>query len=191
MSRLSYLLAPALACAPLAPAAATPPAERVGPYAEAYGGANFAGAVEGASSGEAGTGAAFGVRGGYRILPWLAAGAAVELATLPVDGLPGGNFSFFGIEAVGIVPTEHVEVVGGFALGYDSARGTYGDYSGFPGLRLRIGARVPVVRYLDLGLDYGVTLPQSDDEVQSGGRTYHVVPAWLHQVSVVATVPFW
>ncbi len=173
------------------PAGGTPPAKRSGPYAEAYAGLNLAGAVEGESSGEAGLGAAFGVRGGYRLLPYLALGAAVELATLPVEGLPSGNFSLFALEAVGIWPTEHVELHGGVALGYDSARGTYGDYSGFPGLRLRVGARVPIVDHFDLGLDYGLTMPQSDDEVVSDGRTWHVVPAWLHQVTVVAGVPFW
>lgn len=192
MSHLSVSIALMAVFSLLAPAAdATPPAERVGPYAEAWGGVNLAGAVEGETGGEAGVGAAFGVRGGYRLLPWLAAGATVELATLPAEGLPGGNFSFFGLEAAGIVPTTHVEFVGALALGYDSARGTYGDYSGFPGLRLRVGARVPIVDFFDMGLDYGLTLPQSDDEVQVGGRTYHVVPAWLHQVTVVAAVPFW
>lgn len=170
---------------------AAPPAERVGAFVEAHGGLNFAGSVEGESGGEAETGAAFGLRGGYRLLPYLAAGAVAEFATLPVQGLPSGNFSFVGLEAAGVFPTEHVEVVAGLALGYDSARGTYGDYSGWLGLRLRAGVRVPIAAYFDLGLDYGLTLPRADEEVESGGRRYRVVPASLHQVSVVAAVPFW
>ncbi len=170
-----------------APAGATPPAERVGIYVEAHGGVNLGGSDVGA---EAEAGAAFGLKAGYRILPWLAAGAVAEFATLPAAGLPSGNFSFFGVEAAGILPTAHVELVLGLALGYDSARGTYGDYGGLPGVRLRGGVRVPVLDLLDLGLDYGLTLPAADDEVQVGGQTLHVDPAALHQLSVVAGVRF-
>lgn len=178
----------ALTCLTLAAAAgATPPAERTGVYVEAHGGVNLGGDDSG---GEAGVGAAFGLKAGYRFLPWVAAGIVGEFATLPVGDLPSGNFSFFGIEAAGILPTEYVEGVLGVALGYDSARGTYGEYSGLPGVRLRIGARFPVLDWLDLGLDYGLALPAASDEVQVGGQTYHVEPATLHQVSVVAGVRF-
>lgn len=178
----------ALTCLALAASAgATPPAERTGVYVEAHGGVNLGGDDSG---GEAGAGGAFGLKAGYRFLPWVAAGLVAEFATLPVSDLPSGNFSFYGVEAVGILPTEHVEGVLGLALGYDSARGTYGDYGGLLGVRLRIGARFPVLDWLDLGLDYGITLPAADDEVQVAGRTYHVEPATLHQVSVVAGVRF-
>lgn len=170
---------------------ATPPMERVGPYVEAHAGMNLAGEVEGAESGEAETGAAFGLRGGYRIIPWFGVGLAAEFATLPVSGLPSGNFTFVGLDLTGVLPTAYVDVIGGVAVGYDNAEGTYGSYSGFGGLRLRLGARVPIVDLFDLGLDYGLTMPIASDEIVVDGQTWHVVPAWLHQVAVAATLRFW
>lgn len=187
------LLAAALAAPAIAPATAhaAPPAERIGVFAEAGGGLNIAGAVDGETTGEPGVGAAFALRAGYRLLPYLALGAAAELATLPTSGLPTGNFTFAGAEIAGYLPFEPIELVAALALGYDLARGTYGDYSGFGGLRLRAGIRVPITRYFEAGADYALVMPRATDTVEVDGETWRVEPAWLHQVSVVAVVPFW
>lgn len=187
---LSGCLLAAALTAP-APSTAAPPAERVGVFAEAGAGLNLAGAVDGDTSGEAGVGAAFALRAGYRLIPHLALGAAAELATLPAADLPTGNFTFIGAEIAGYLPFEHVELVAAAALGYDLARGTYGDYAGFGGLRLRAGVRVPITRYFEAGADYALVVPRATDTVEAGGETWRVEPAWLHQVSVVAVVPFW
>lgn len=170
---------------------AAPPAERIGAYVEAHGGVNLAGAVEGGDTGEAGVGGAFGLRAGYRFTPYVVVGGLAEFATLPATGLPSGNFTFVGAEVAGVFPTEHVDAVLAVGIGYDMARGTYGDYSGFGGVRWRVGARMPIIDRLGLGVDYGLTMPRTTDTVKSGEQTWRVVPAWLHQLSVVAALTFW
>lgn len=169
----------------------SPPAERIGAYVEAHGGVNLAGAVDGSAGAEAETGAAFGLRAGYRFTPYVVVGGLAEFATLPVAGLPGGNFTFVGAEVAGVFPTAVVDGVLGVGVGYNLARGTYGDYGGFGGVRWRLGARMPLVDRFDLGLDYSLVMPRSTDTIERDAQTWRVVPAWLHQLSVVAALTFW
>lgn len=177
-------------------AAQDPPRERVGAWVEVSGGVTLPGAVDGASSGEAEAGAGFGLRGGYRLLPMVSLGATVHAATLPSEGLPTGNFTFVGLEVAGALPlplgdAPIAELVGAVAVGYDVAKGTYGDYSGFGGMALRVGVRVPITRWFEAGVDYAVIMPRASETIELDGETYRVEPAWLHQLAVVAVVPFW
>ena len=184
-------MTPPIALLAPTPARAAPPDERIGAYVEAGGGLNLAGAVDGASADEATTGAAFGLRGGYRLLPYLALGAALEFATLPASDAATGNFTFAGVEAAGYLPLAMVDLVAGAAVGYGAAHGENGDYSGFGAVRLRAGLRVPIAQYFEAGVDYALVMPRASETVEAGGVRYRVEPAWLHQLSVVAVVPFW
>lgn len=185
------LMTPPVALLAPSPARAAPPAERIGAYVEASGGLNLAGAVDGTRTDEATTGAAFGLRGGYRLLPYLALGAAVEVATLPASDAATGNFTFAGVEAAGYLPLAVVDLVAAAAIGYDVAHGANGEYSGFGGVRLRAGVRVPIAQWFEAGADYALVLPRASETVEADGVRYRVEPAWLHQLSVVAVVPFW
>lgn len=195
-SSSAWVVAAALCASAASAAAQDTPRERVGAWVEVGGGVTLPGGVDGASSGEAEVGAGLGLRGGYRLLPVLSLGATVQAATLPSEGLPTGNFTFVGLEVAGALPlplgdAPVAELVGAVAVGYDVAKGTYGDYSGFGGVALRAGVRVPITRWFEAGVDYAVIMPRASETVELDGETYRVEPAWLHQLAVVAVVPFW
>ncbi|MCA9539108.1 MAG: hypothetical protein KC620_09475 [Myxococcales bacterium] len=170
---------------------ATPPAERVGAFVEGGAGPSLCGGHGDVDCDGAGVGVAFELRGGYRPLPYLAIAGHLASATLPADDVPTGQLWFVGPEVMGVLPLAPVDLQLGLAVGYNQTQGTHGDYGGFGALRARLGARVSVIDRLYLGGDYGLLIPHTSDTVRVGAQRYHIETAWLHQVMVVAGVPFW